>query len=613
MPPQAMNRIQQSKTRRRSRMKGNTNLIGGTTPNYHNTHNDSSSEEMDHDHAIQQERKISILSSSSSSSSSSQNVSSNNSSSEESDGGWSSSNNDLSSSHLDDESVVETTRAHIPSSNSGISKNICTEDMVEDGLILLSDDENAIELVDDEFMSDTILRVNNGSNSSFTSLRHQQQVSLNRSYDFDGTHLEEFDNDKFNSEINVPSSVAIIEDSQQVSQYFDASDPSMDDSISKNYDSRYDGSLKDLMQGIGQLSNEDLQHNEHCKEHDTDDDHDSDDSSDMDEMNGYLSTGDLRCPNILLQPYVGERPPTPPSPVRMMSSISRTKYQNSTLKSNATVSPLNLSPTNGTNSVKTIPIPMVNLTDDDNVHDNGGTNNVSRIVNDDIENKSSFDPEQRFPESAIHSNYRNDSDDKLNQHEYNDNHDEQLASSIDARGQIELHGDNYNNTGVQLLKEQDMKHRRTIKLLVISLLCALIALLALGGGVVVLLLSRNDETSPKVSIPQQQTTVVKTNFPTISPTPVPVPTKRLVSTTNPPVFTISTTTPTLPPKSAFPVSSVVTDQPVLRNSTATLYNTPYLSPTMNTGNVPTPSVVDTKSPITGTNSPTIASIKIPPI
>jgi hypothetical protein len=147
-----------------------------------------------------------------------------------------------------------------------------------DGLLLVSDDENFVDNGDD-YLSDSALSLNAFRKPTLQTYDETKPES----------YIVEFE--------IIPSCVALRDIRYEADQDID--------DLGRNYDARYDGNLQDLMKSEqpGVVIN--------------DEDDDSDSST---EFSGYLSTGETRCRDLLLIPYVGERPPTPPSPSRTLIS-----------------------------------------------------------------------------------------------------------------------------------------------------------------------------------------------------------------------------------------------------------------------------------------------------
>jgi hypothetical protein len=557
-------------------------------------------------------------------------------------------------------------------------------------------------------LDDTILKggsdhsLDHHSFSEATAQQHYIVVEepMHISYDFDGVHLEDTSEERsMHGDSAIPSSVAINIDTTNGNQQqlmnsaggtnplFDVSDPSMDDSISKNYDSRYDGSLQDLNYNHGNhnskgsinhrsggswnLNNENPKSNSSAKGDNVDN---SDSSSEMDELKGYLSSGELRNPNILLQPYVGERPPTPPSPMRSMNDRAPKQPERGTL----TTSPIK----SITTKVMIPPKDDVPVDIGPNPDDNVEVEEQYQqryVTNADLIGIIDLKDELPTSESAPSASmYRNKQFDDFYPTEYNvsneeiDNvsHDHLLDTSVQPsctysnnnqdeeqgqngsanRGRRDTNNEKDQSTTVENDKEK--KQKRTIRILIVVLTCALVALLAMIGGVIVLVLDKDDETSLiNSSAPQQPTvspvmnvsppTMPTTSITTLAPSSSNVDT---VTSVAPQQAVVSTNAPIQPRNSSASLSntvvpvatpqevSVPSDAPILRNSSATLTMVPIAAPmavsvpsdapilrnssaVFTNTPIAAPIAVTAPSPVaaTATESPTMTSVVLPPI
>jgi hypothetical protein len=554
---------------------------------------------------------------------------------EESSGGWSS-NADFSG-HFDEEIIVKEVSQQIETIHE-------QAETVEDGLLLVSDDENdMVEEDDADYLSaDSALRVHRSP--AFVA-----EPPLNSYEMFDGTNLEAMDSSVGKPDFPaIPSSVAIMD--QRMDQ-FDTSEPSMDDSSGKCYDSRYDGSLQDLTQGL-QLS---------YSSHGLDDDGNDDSSSSIDEMKGYLSTGDLRCPNIFLKPNVGERPPTPPSPNRKSAPLTKSNVSSSGPAMARTPCQEDSDNTTPEQSITLIEIqeesseivwtpqsncsaPMHSREPIRPVPRQEETREIARHLFPDAP-RTSHGWER--PESALPLNYQEHAnqqvhheadycpevDDPENYFAYDAPPSIYPTNSLpDGSGVMTSSHEDELSDAMRLLVENQTKSRRMVSMLIITLVCTLVALAAVAGGVVALLLSGGDEpAAPSVFVPQpslapvpspmvvasqrepsaapkatslspivQVPIAATTEAPTTAPVPAPVTLSPtiLVTPTRPP-----TAKPSLRPPTAAPI--VLTSTPVAVSPGGSVPSTP-----VSFGG--RPSNATASSPMApSTAVPTSASIKIP--
>jgi hypothetical protein len=575
------------------------------------------------------------------------NLPSNDVSEEESSGGWSS-NADFSG-HCDEDMIVREVTQQIETIQE-------QAETVEDGLLLVSDDENdMVEEDDEDYLSaDSALRVHRGP--TFVT-----EPPINSYEMFDGTNLETMDAALGKPEYpSIPLSVAIMD--QRMDQ-FDTSEPSMDDSSGKNYDSRYDGSLHDLTQGLH------LSYSSHGNEADENDD---DSSSSIDEMKGYLSTGDLRCPNIFLKPNVGERPPTPPSPNRKsapkskvsgpsMARIPSQEDENGTPEQSIVLleiqeesSEITWTPPSNINSS----IPPVE-------HSKPAPKAAGR----EIEYAPYHDPQGTYqswerPERALPQNFGDQGNSDFHgDHEADycqEVHDPENYFAYDAPPSVypthslpdgsgvmtSSHADELSDA-MRMLVENQTKSRRMVSMLIVALICALVALAAVAGGVVALLFSGGDESaSSPLAPPPQASPVAPTPIATapspmvavsvrepsaspkatslapilpapfaavtVAPVAAPIPTPVAL----PPIFNVAPTKPPTPkpslrPTTAAPIVAInipVTSAPVFGG---TVPSTPA---PVSFGGLPSassPTASTTSPPVPNTAIPTSASIKIP--
>ena len=528
---------------------------------------------------------------------------------------------------------------------------------------------------------------------SFTEATSQQQYiileepTMHMSYDFDGVHLEEdASEDPSTHDNTIPSSVAISIDGsgnqhQQpmnsvggggTNPLFDVSDPSMDDSISKNYDSRYDGSLQDLTYNHGNQNNNNNSkgsinnfsggswnpNNDNPKSNSEDS---SDSSSEMDEMKGYLSAGELlaRNPNLLLQPYVGERPPTPPSPMRSMNGREKKHQQQ---KSNKTSSPIKSITTKA--MIPNNNIPKIMETNQDDTEEpyqqryitNSDLVGIIDMKGDDMDDSHPTTSE-RAPSSSIYRNKQFDdfyptdisqTNEEEMDHLSNDHlldvsiqpsctyDEENGGNNTTSRVVGEMNGDK-NPQDITSEDDKEKKQKRTIRLLIVVLTCALVALLAMGAGVVVLIWTKNtsnDEsiTEMNASTSQPPTIAPVTDIPTTTTTtsapgnvitpPKPPPMESI--TTSAPVLiqpSVPNTAPTRNSSAASPITNVPvtvplsqppvapTNAPILQNASASLPN-PVVTPQSQPPFAPTNAPIERSSTSASLNN-TVVPIATP--
>ena len=524
-----------------------------------------------------------------------------------------------------------------------------------------ADDTGSILLSED--IDDSILRGSSDHSMdlhSFSDVASQQQQYIvveephHMSYHYDGVHLEEDVSDSQSlHDNNIPSSVAInVDNGSQQQQMnnsgnnplFDVSDTSMDDSISKNYDSRYDGSLQDLTYNHGKSNgsinnfsggswnqkNENQKCNTNSKgEHDDDDDDGSDSSSEMDELTGYLSSGDLHNPNVLLQPFVGERPPTPPSPMRSMNGKQHKGKPSSPIKS--TTAKTGVSPSKD--------LPRITKNNHDDL--------VGSVdLKDESTASESAPPSYRNtqfdnfypPEYGTHNDgdIGNASNDKLMdtsvQPSCKYNSDEELGDFGNTRRFDNGNDNEKDRESATTPKDDDRekKQQRMIRMLFVALACACLALLAMG--VVVGLLMKNDK-EPEVAISSTPSPAAIVSAPTptqsVTTSPSVSPSIVLGVTTAAPILppvALPTNAPILRNSTASLPFAAPTNAPIQRNSTAslpfptpTVLETPSVAPVLrntsaSVGNSPiaAPTTVGAPVVLTPTESPTIDSIALTP-
>jgi hypothetical protein len=460
-------------------------------------------------------------------------------------------------------------------------------------------------------------------------------------YEYDGTNLESSDVGENPMVSTIPSSVAV--NNQQRMDQYDSSDPSMDDS-GKNYDSRYDGSLQDLTHGmqLGNSSNDDL-----------DDNDDDDDDSSFDENKGYLSTGDIRSPNILLMPYVGDRPPTPPSPVRKSTRGVMSPKAVTTTSSH----PLHVIHPDESPVKKPMEIMEIQRYDDISLsaHHHSIQPENTRYDSATVDPNSDPVASTRYPfnndppmfdrpESAG-PHYRNQSNGELDHHaKHHQQNPPESYAGYDEQNLYVPHSPSYEDVEwtspqvdeltdvVHTLVQNQSKNRRITYILVCAVICLLIALVAVVGGVLALLfLDRGNIASPNpstmvatptslmhssiapsshpISAASQPTRLINmmSRVPTVPPTVSP----QTNSAAKTPV--LMTNPPTMPPSRIMPPSlqPQTTGLLPISSSPSVGSNPPTLDPRV-VGSTPSPTFPPAAVPLSAnTVPPTAASISIP--
>jgi hypothetical protein len=469
--------------------------------------------------------------------------------SEESSDGWSDSEG-LSS---EDE---EATSDHNNSSQHDLESSMMNS--AGDGLLLVSDDEKEVN-GDDDF-SDSALN-----------LSASNRLSMH-SYDGNGSCSSP------EPSPSIPTCVALgdlpLDDHDpDCPNFFDPS---------RNYDSRYDGSLQDLMQGIDPCLGAN-------KDSDNDD---SDDSST--EMAGYLSTasngGDMR--DRFLKPYVGERPPTPPSPSQNVSptrSPTRSAHAKRELSPRLFQSPLTQNPPR-------VPIMDERPTDFSPYYKPVATYQPQPVP------EPQPEPTQEMQATI---SYTETHDDVHNARTVSYGDDQALCGP--TLSGISNDEDRTLETLLSLNKARE-RDRRLIRMLIVGLGCTLVLLALLVGGVLALVFFRS---TPHVSA-----------TPTVSAPTVPAPTASAMISNPAPVSGFQLSPPTVSPValaspsmvSPFMVPSAVAPIDAARPpSSAPL---PILTPTnapVSAGVVSTPGPSQLRTPTGTTSAPTanFGSIKLP--
>jgi hypothetical protein len=471
--------------------------------------------------------------------------------SEESSDGWSDSEG-LSS---EDE---EATSEHNNSSQHDLESSMMNS--AGDGLLLVSDDEKEVN-GDDDF-SDSALN-----------LSASKRLSMH-SYDGNGSCSSP------EPSCSIPTCVALGD------LPFDDHDPDCPNfgDPSRNYDSRYDGSLQDLMQGATDTG----------LGKDIDDNDDSDDSST--EMAGYLSTasngGDMR--DRFLKPYVGERPPTPPSPSQNVSptrSPTRSSHTKRDLSPRLFQSPLTQSPPR-------VPLMDERPTDFTPYHKPVATYQPQP------------EPKQEMQTSTSYAETR---DDVHNARTVSYGDDQALCGP--TLSGISNDEDRTLETLLSLNKARE-RDRRLIRMLIVGLGCTLVLLALLVGGVLALVFFRS---SPQLS--PTPTVSAPTTSAMIPTPPIPAPVSGFQSSPPAvgPVARVNSATPAL----VVPVASPLTSPSMVPSAVAPTNAArppssaplPILAPThapasASVGSTPAPSRLRSPS---GTTAPTanFGSIKLP--
>jgi hypothetical protein len=328
-----------------------------------------------------------------------------------------------------------------------------------DGLLLVSDDEK--EVNGDDNFSDSALN-----------LSVSKRLSMH-SYDGNGPCSSP------DPSPSIPTCVALGD------LPFDDHDPDCPNfgDPSRNYDSRYDGSLQDLMQGT-----------DTCLGANKDNDDENDDSDDSStEMAGYLSNasngGDMR--DRFLKPYVGERPPTPPSPSQNVSptrSPTRSAHSKRDLSPRLFQSPLTQSP------------PRVSLMDERPTDFSPYYKPVATYQPQPVSEQQPGPKQEMqattYDDTGIH-NARTVS--------YGD---DQALCGPTLSG-ISNDEDRTLETLLSLNKARE-RDRRLIRMLVVGLGCALVLLALLVGGVLALVFFRSTpqlSATPAISAPTTSETI----------------------------------------------------------------------------------------------------------
>jgi hypothetical protein len=388
-----------------------------------------------------------------------------------------------------------------------------------DGLMLVSDDENQVD--DDEYLSDTALSLN-----AFKKPSLQAYEETN----------PEASSETENSQSKIPFSVALqdLPHEQHELDYQGIDDPG------RNYDARYDGSLQDLMQGEqgGLVVIDD----------------EGDDSDSSDEMAGYLSTGEVRLPNLLLTPYVGERPPTPPSPSR--STISRSPKNE----------PLAPEVKSFTSNPPMPTVPMMEF--DEGAYDQYDQSAVEQIYGQDTYN-GSCEEDERY--SGV---------------PYGDQEGVEFPRAVGrAQSPAGMTSKDEESATFVSLAKANKKDRRLIRILAVGLGCALVSLAAVVGGVVALsLFNGKDENSPAPASPVIAPTPMVLNKTVQTLAPVGSPHVASAPPTKAPAIEASIRAPTTEaPTAKAPITEAQTQAP-----SAALVQTMTAPPTTFIGSVKIP-------------------------
>lgn len=509
--------------------------------------------------------------------------------SEESSDGWSDS---AGLSSEDDE--------EIPDTLNGSSENLeCA--MLErnggDGLTLVSDDE--LDVDDEAYLSDTALSLNAFKKPSLqanseTSPEDQEQVE--ESYD-------------------VPVCVSLRNLSRS-----DSDSPSIEDTA-RNYNSRYDGSLQDLVYGVEEHSGS---AGGGAADADVDDD-DSDDSSS--EMAGYLSStsGETRGPDLFLKPYVGARPPTPPSP-------SKSPKQPKIYKAGDA---LDIQ----TPRAQYPPPPSIEHDEgafdpyqprlDEGAHDIYLQSYVEQVY--EQENAEAIRNGSQHEDTVYGVPYGGARDEYSNQEQYPDHHsfsdqyaepeeyveDKGYPSCPRAVGGTQspemsgaTHEDETTTMLVLSLAKARKKDRRLIHILAFGLGCTLVALAAVIGGVVAMTLLKSENTATLAPLPLSAKAVITTVAPVDAPaavtsplSPVAAPLPATLQTIAPVVSLQVDASPSL---SAPPPTTAV----VIAPTTVLATNAPTRAPTTT---APMPQILSTTPLDTSAPTNALGSVKLPPI
>lgn len=311
-----------------------------------------------------------------------------------------------------------------------------------DGLLLVSDDENFVD-DDDDYLSDPALSLN-----AFKKPPLQN---------YDETKEESSVAEHENSHLKIPSCVAL-----RVVPH----EPDLDivDPV-RNYDARYDGNLQDLMKrpknNLEYVTDEEV----------NDDDNDSDSYS---ELSGYLSTGESRGCDCFLIPYVGERPPTPPSPRRFRKPKSYTNNLSSSQVQSVGSEPPS--------------IPMMDYNDDGVDFDN----HYAPSAMEQIHEQDAYNVSQEAYESDNEVPY-GDYDVFEQHHDYVDDAQCPTISRVTSKDE--------ESAILVALANAQKKDRRLIRILTLSLGGAFVSLAAVIGGVVALKLFGNNQASAASAAP----------------------------------------------------------------------------------------------------------------
>lgn len=409
-----------------------------------------------------------------------------------------------------------------------------------DGLLLVSDDEMGVG--NDEYLSDSALSLNAFKRPSLQS--HDEANP-------DSTGAEHPEQSK------IPSCVAL---GDLPHEHQEIDNQGIDDP-SRNYDARYDGSLQDLMQSADMSGPVEID----CDHGDDDDDDDSDDSSG--EMAGYLSTasaGEMRGIDLLLKPYVGERPPTPPSPSRSPKPKTHKKEPRS--------------PPSMFHSPSPFQPPSVPMMEEDA----GPYDQYHHSAR-----------EEEYEQQQQHADYYFDAQEDYERGVPYGNQDGYVSPDGAQSPALSgvTHEDETATATVTKLTRARRRDRRLILVLTCGLGCALLSLAAVVGGVIAVTLFQKDDAIAATSAPAASLLVPSP--PTVVQASAPVMTSPLVI----PAAPASATRPMLAPISP-PLATVA--------PTGEATKTPVASP------VASPMASPVAAPASATPPPTLAPITLSP-
>lgn len=571
-----------------------------------------------------------------------------NNSDDESSIGWSDSEG-LSSETYDDDDEEAIVEHHQQQKKK--KANVVTPQEIEqslmasggDGLLLLSDDEMDIG-GGDNYQSESALSLTATPNKRST-YHHNSDEDDGGSGPQSPSHPHRSGGTGCDPTSKIPTCVALgdlpFADDDDCENNLD--DPS------RSYNARYDGSLQDLTQD---LDSDDASYNNpttnsydgddnynDSKNDDDDDDADSDDSS-M-EMASYLSTasGDKREPDVFLRPYVGERPPTPPSPCqKSRTSKNRTK-QNKTASDSPTRPPTERarsafhSPSSSNRSPPRVDSEKAGSIINDQCYKptvsysrNDETSNYD-MEGDSYESTTKQLPPNRRNEDTSNGG-RSPSSQKQGIEVQLQQSEEQFQEALDKELSNAMDGNRYNPAGgsvdqtravsaitleddrtmetIATLTKAREEDRRLIRLLAWGLGCAVMMLAIIMVGVLVLLIVKTNDSVNVTPV----TVPAPTRAPTIVPAPQDVVLTRTLAPTVPPItpgniFASMTTTPTVGPTLLRGSSSVAPVPVPTARPTMALVPAPIVArPTMAPATPPTAATVPTTN---GLVSPSSAS------